>query len=209
MTFAFARSGSCCNFSAWSAKSSAEAHRASASVYSAVPSFSLSTHLLHHSQLSSSDLQQRWLSFFLVFQVSWVFVPSTCTVQQQLFVTNIDVVNTANWLNVSLAILVTCTKLVSHAVFNWAPVEQLYWSTSTHHQCANPHVGIELTPSKNIKEQHGYTRSRSAEHYVWYNKGQAVIIPSCCTKRNSPPTPLYQLHIIQYGTIIIMEKGWN
>jgi len=37
---------------------------------------------------------------FLVFQLSRVFVPSTSTVQQQLFVTNVDMVNTATWLNV-------------------------------------------------------------------------------------------------------------
>jgi len=52
---AYARCGSLCNFSAWSAKSSPEADRASASVCSALL-FTFNS--LHHSELSSSHLQQ-------------------------------------------------------------------------------------------------------------------------------------------------------
>jgi len=46
---------------------------------SAVSSFSLLTNLLHHTELSFSDLQQPLIRFFLVFQVSCIFLPSTCS----------------------------------------------------------------------------------------------------------------------------------
>jgi len=39
---------------------------------------------------------------------------------------------------------------------------------------------------------------------AWAGCGSAQSPPHC-TKRNSPPQPVYQLHIIQCGTIIASE----
>ena len=57
----------------------------------AVPSFSLLTRQLHHSELFSSDLQQPLILHFSIFQAGWISVSSICTVQQQLLVMDIDV----------------------------------------------------------------------------------------------------------------------
>jgi len=108
---AYARSGSLCNFSAWSAKSSAEADTASASVCGALlftfNSLTSSLRAFLFSPATTFDLWFFWSS------LSGVFVPSTCAVQQQLFVTNIDVVNTANSVNVEYLLknfVITCLQ---------------------------------------------------------------------------------------------------
>ena len=93
---------SCCSSHAvclWSAKSSAQADRASASVCSAL--LFTSTHLLHHSELSSSHLQQPLTCAFLVFQVSWVQYLCRALAQYAAVVCYQHWCgHTANWVNV-------------------------------------------------------------------------------------------------------------
>jgi len=82
----------CCNFSAWSEKSSAEADRASASV--------CSTLLFTFNSLTSSVRVFLFLPATTWVLHFYVLPGSICTVQQQLFVTDIDVVNANNRVNV-------------------------------------------------------------------------------------------------------------
>jgi len=85
---------------------------------SAVPSFSLLTRQLHHSELSSSGLQQPLILHFSDLPGNWISVSSICTVQQQLFVMDIDAVNATNRVNVDTNHSLSCKNNVDPIMFS-------------------------------------------------------------------------------------------